>query len=162
LNELMLLLSAGQHRYALPCRRVREVIANVNLQPLPNAPAFVAGVFNYRGLVTPVLDACRLLAGQPCAARLSTRIVLFDCKLPRTQTTRAAGLLAERVTDTRRLDRKKSAQTGFAELGEVVIDEGQMITLLDLDVLVAKVFTPLLQAEGGGWPIAHALAEHHE
>ncbi len=156
----MLLLSAGQHRYALPCKRVREVISNVLLQPLPGAPPCVAGVFNYRGVVTPVVDVCQLVSGQASAPRLSTRIVLFDCSAG--GTTRAAGLLAEHVTDTRRLDAEKRVSVGLGDLGEVVIDEGRMISLLDLDALVQKVFAPLLLAAAGSPAIPHALAEHHE
>jgi chemotaxis-related protein WspB len=138
------------------------VISGVVFQRLPNAPAFVAGVFNYRGAITPVVDLCLLLTGNPCAARLSSRIVLFDCALGPEQPARVVGLLAERVTETRRLGPGASVQTGFSSADEVVIDDGQMISLLDLDALVARAFAPLLTAASSDWSISNALAQHHE
>ena len=51
---------------------------NVNLRPIPHAPAFLSGLLGYRGNVVPVIDLGSLLGSLPCRDRLSTRIILVN------------------------------------------------------------------------------------
>ena len=51
---LLLLLRLGTDRYALDARQVVEVIPVIKLKRIPPAPAYVAGMFNYRGKPVPV------------------------------------------------------------------------------------------------------------
>lgn len=46
----------AQESYAVETRYVREVYPLKNLTPLPCVPAFVAGIVNVRGHITPVID----------------------------------------------------------------------------------------------------------
>ena len=75
---LMLLFSLGQDRYAIESSQVVEVVSIVNLRKIPHTPDYVAGVFNYRGLIVPVIDLCSLTQGYPSHARFSTRIILVN------------------------------------------------------------------------------------
>ena len=152
----MLLMAAGEHCYAVPCRRVREVISRLRLQPLPEAPHGVVGTFNYRGTMTPVVDLCQVVEGRPCSARMSSRIVIFDGLLPSGQ--RTLGLLAERVTQATHIELAGKTQAGIAAGTSVVIHDNAMIALLDLDALVATVF-PALSATSKA-PASYAPAEH--
>lgn len=43
-------------RYGVPAARVVEVLGRVSLVPLPGAPPFVAGVFDYRGAPLAAID----------------------------------------------------------------------------------------------------------
>jgi chemotaxis-related protein WspB len=70
---LMLLLHIGKDVYAVDCDRVVEVVPLVVLKEIPHAPPHVAGVFDYRGRIVPVVDLCVILARRRCAARLSSR-----------------------------------------------------------------------------------------
>lgn len=97
----MLLLSfrLGERAYAMPCLQILEVVPLITLEPVPGAPAYVAGQLDYRGRIVPVVDLRRLVAGEPCRAVLSTRIIVVkqtaeDAALP------AIGLVAEQVTET--------------------------------------------------------------
>jgi chemotaxis-related protein WspB len=158
---LSLLLSAGPHRCALPCRGVREVISSVELSPLAGAPRHVAGVFSYRGVVTPVADLCVIMTGQPCSRRLSSRIILFDFALG-SGPVRPVGLLAERVTETRELTGEQAAPTELPYAGKVVVEGDQMISLLDPRDLLLRAFQmlPVLMEGGGG--LLHAADEHRQ
>jgi purine-binding chemotaxis protein CheW len=54
--------------FAIDIMRVREIIQPVELTPVPEAPAHVAGVLRFRGEVVPVVDLRRRLglpAGPP-------------------------------------------------------------------------------------------------
>ena len=71
-----LLFEAAGQRYALEAADIVEVIPAVHLRSLPGVPAYVAGVFRYRGVIVPVIDLSQLIGNTPAAARLSTRIIL--------------------------------------------------------------------------------------
>ena len=70
----------------------------VLLRKIQHVPDYVAGVFNYRGSIVPVIDLCHLIQGTPCRLRFSTRIIMVN------HTTKdgmhCLGLMAERVTET--------------------------------------------------------------
>ena len=72
---LALAFHVGKDRFALRCADVVEVVPRVALRALPHAPAYIPGMFTYRGAVVPVIDLGLLMWGQPCADRLSTRII---------------------------------------------------------------------------------------
>ena len=110
---LMLLFKLGNSRYAIPAREVIEVAAMVNLETLPKAPNYIAGLFNYRGQHVPVLDLCRLINNQPCSNLITSRMILVEFPLA-TGGTRTLGLLAERVTETLQLDDQGFTETGIS------------------------------------------------
>jgi chemotaxis-related protein WspB len=134
---LALLLQVHEARYALPCRSVSAVVPRVTMRPVPHAPPWLAGVFVYRGKVTPVVDLCELIGGYPCPDRLSSRIVL----VPRPASLTGGdqlGLLTERVTEAVELDGTKAPGVRPPEaayLGDVVLTESGLIQLLDIDVI---------------------------
>ena len=75
---LVLQFYLGDVMYVIKCERVREVAPMVALKKMPHAPDCVAGLFNYRGMIVPVIDLRQLIHGVPCQLRLSTRIILVD------------------------------------------------------------------------------------
>lgn len=77
---LLLTFRAAECLYAVDVSRVVEVVPRIDLRRLPHAPGFLAGVFDYRGLVVPVVDLGVLLGAETCANRLSTRIILVDSR----------------------------------------------------------------------------------
>jgi len=109
---LMLLFQLGNSRYAVPAREVVEITSMVELEVLPKTPEYVAGLFNYHGQHVPVLDLCRLLNGQPCGNRITTRMIIVEFPLA-TGGTRTLGLLAEHVTETLQLDEEDFTDTGI-------------------------------------------------
>jgi chemotaxis-related protein WspB len=77
---LLLTFRAAESPYAVDVARVVEVVPRIDLRRLPHAPAFLAGVFDYRGMVVPVIDLGILLGSEACPYRLSTRIILVDSR----------------------------------------------------------------------------------
>jgi len=73
---LFLQFQLGHDRYALDVSQVVEVLPLINVKRIPNAPAGVAGVINYRGSPVPLVDLSMLMMGQPAKARMSTP----DCR----------------------------------------------------------------------------------
>jgi len=156
-SVLLLRLSAGDQHYALAGRRVREVIGRLTLQAVPGAPKPLIGAFNYRGSMTPVLDLCEIVLGRPCGARVSSRIVLFDGWAFGKQ--RVVGLLAERVTEACHVELEGTGQDGVMPGTTILVREGTMLTLLDVDELASRVLpapsSDLARA------VSHGASPHH-
>jgi len=77
---LLLTFRAAENLYAIDVARVVEVVPRIDLRRLPHAPGFLAGVFDYRGKIVPVVDLGVLLGSESCRDRLSTRIILVNSR----------------------------------------------------------------------------------
>lgn len=89
----------GDQSFAIDAERVEIVIPALPLRPVPGAPAYVAGRFEYRGKVIPVIDLSQLIVKRPLKPGLSSRYVLIS--YPKKDGGQALlGLWAERVTET--------------------------------------------------------------
>ncbi len=148
---LLLRFRIGGDWYGLDSRQVREVIPHVPLRVCPGAPAYVAGLFNYRGQVVPVVDLCRLMGGAPPTPRLSTRIMIVTYTgqqgVPRT-----LGLLAEAVTSTLEAKTEDFLQgrltpEGAPYLDRVAVHGGQMIQCMQVEGLLPSDVERRLFAE---------------
>ncbi len=138
---LMLLLSAGGDTYAVDVARVIEVVPLVEIQRLPLAPEYVAGLLNYHGVMAPVIDLGCLIREAACAPRLSTRIVLIDYPGAAAGSTHVLGLMAERVVETIDVKRERMIPTNVRVketpyLGEMISDDRGMIPRLEVDRLL--------------------------
>ncbi len=99
----MLSFHLGERAYAMPCLQILEIVPLGTLEAVPGAPDYVAGQLDYRGHLVPVVDLRRLVAGEPCRAVLSTRIIIVK-QTAAGAVLSAIGLVAERVTETISMD----------------------------------------------------------
>ena len=53
--QLLTFTVAGQ-TYAIESRRVVEVLPLVPARPIPHPPAYIRGIFTYRGRLVPLVD----------------------------------------------------------------------------------------------------------
>ena len=149
---LLLVFCLGDDRYAIETGRVVEVIPQVTLRKLPHAPDCVAGLFNYRGGVVPVIDLCALTQGQPCRPSLSTRIVLVRYTRPGDAVERVLGLMAERVTETLKASEGDLVSSGVSVerapyLGKILMDADGMVQILAVERLLSHGLCDELFAE---------------
>jgi chemotaxis-related protein WspB len=156
---MYIVFSIGNDRFALDSSHVVEVVPRVDLWQIPKAPAYVTGLFRYRGRLVQVLDLCQLMKGQPCPVRLSTRILLVH--YPGDDgTPHILGLMVERVTDTLTSRDLTFAPAGITAdeapyLGEVATDEHGMIHRLRVEALLPAPMRVALQSQPGeqqAWP----------
>ena len=140
---LLLLFCVGKDSYAIESSRVVEVIPGVPLRKIPRVPDYVAGLFNYRGTIAPVVDLCHLIQGTPSRFQLSTRIMIVRSE-DGNSTLPYLGLMAERVIQT--VDKpeaefvKAKVQMNEAPyLGGMLLDQKGMIQQIHLDRLFADV-----------------------
>lgn len=142
---LLILFKLGDRRYGLDSQRVVEIVPAMPLREVPGTPPSVAGIFECRGHVAPVIDLCQLTVGRPARVLLSSRYILVHAD---DDGERLIALLAEHVTDTLNIAEDALQDAGLRppdapHLGKVVKDEqGEMIQCVD----VAELLTPEVMA----------------
>ncbi|MGG2398691.1 chemotaxis protein CheW [Pseudomonas sp. SH1-B] len=154
-GELHLQFQLGDDRYALPAQEVVEVLPLRRLKQVPEAPEWVAGLFDHRGQVTPVIDLSRRVLGRPALARSSTRLVLVRFDRHMGEQSPVLGLILEQATDTLRLPAEAFKPSGLEAsqpdyLGPLQRDAHGMIQRIDVaglldDEVRALLFRPKAQ-----------------
>lgn len=129
--------------YVIECDQVKEVAPMVALKHIPHSPACVAGLFNYRGIIVPVIDLRQYIHGSPCQLRLSTRIILVEYLKP-DKSLGMFAIMAERITEA--VDRPKSAfiapgitMQEAPYLSGILMENDEMIQLIDLNRLAKSL-----------------------
>jgi chemotaxis-related protein WspB len=148
---LLLIFEAGGQTYGLDAATLIEVAPYPLCVPLPHAPAFVAGIANWRGKTIPVLDLPALLAGTRARALLGTRLLVVEYRRPPGRSN-PLGLLAERAVETVVVEEKRSApQTvaipDAAYLDGTVTPGGKLVQCVSLDELLPESVRALLYPE---------------
>ncbi|HOC59481.1 MAG: purine-binding chemotaxis protein CheW [Syntrophaceae bacterium] len=139
---LMLQFQAGGDRYGINITKVIEVAPFIRLRRIPHAAQEVAGTFNYRGLLTPVIDLTFLLTGKLSKERMSTRIVLLshegdDGRL------HVLGMMAESMTEMIRfrpsdLQAPVVSVSGAPYLGDILFDERGSVQMIEIEKLLTR------------------------
>ena len=145
---LYLLFSLGIERYALPACEVVAVLPRVPVKTLPGAPAWVAGVFAFRGELVPVLDLCQLSLGAPAVARTSTRTVVVHYPSADGRS-RPLGLILEQAGDTLRCEPHAFRDYGLTDpdspyLGPVLETDAGLVQRIRIEALVPEAVQALL------------------
>jgi chemotaxis-related protein WspB len=127
----------------LDVRLIREVVPRVLLQRVAFGPAWLTGVFIYRGQVVPVIDLHRLIGAEDCPLHLSTRIILVNHLLDGEE--RLLGLQAAQVADIREMQPPSQApdrltSPGQPDLGPVLVDGREIVHLVELDRLLPESY----------------------
>ena len=148
---LVLQFYLGDVMYVIKCERVREVAPMVALKKMPHTPDCVAGLFNYRGMIVPVIDLRQLIHGIPCQLRLSTRIILVDA-FRKDKSPFVFGIMAERITEAINKPESDFILPGIVTqdtpyLGGIMMENKEMIQLVDLGLLSENLrFLPMLES----------------
>lgn len=149
---LVLLFYIGEELYAIESSRVVEIIPRVALRKIHHVPEFMAGIFNYRGTIVPVIDLCHLIQGIPSRCYLSTRIMMVN--YPSTgKTPQYLGLIAERITKTLNKPTTELVESDLRVqnapyLGGMIMDEKGIIQRIHLERLFADVQSSYLLIAG--------------
>ncbi len=151
---LMLLFYIGNNLYAIESSRVVEVIPRVCYREVHHVPNYVAGLFNYRGAIVPVIDLCHLVRGTPSRANLSTRVFIVSYPSQEDNTLQYIGLMAERVIKTVKKSASDFLPSGIKNseasyLGEMIMDEKGMIQHINLEQLFTNLRQVNLLQSGG-------------
>jgi chemotaxis-related protein WspB len=159
---LFLLFDLDGDRYALDAAGIAEVLALAPTKSIPGAPAWVAGMFERHGEPVPVIDVSQLALGRPARQLRSTRLVLVRYSLGPDNTSAQAGargdsdapshllgLIVERATQTRRIERTQFLDSGIATpharwLGPVANDGVGLVQWVEVQQMLSDDVKALL------------------
>ena len=145
---LFLQFKINDNRYVLEAKDIIEVVPYANLKQIPKAPAFVAGLLNYRGDTVPVIDICFLMSDKVCQPKLSSRIALVNYIADDGRAVRV-GLLIEHLTETVSYSESEFSDSGVTleespYLGKVVIDDNYIIQWVDIKKVIPEAAHEIL------------------
>lgn len=99
MKKRCLFFSVGDKCYALPIKRIVEVIPYIFLERIPKSTSKVlAGVFTYHGVEVPVIDFCYCMQGRECRNVLSSRIIIIPALKNISAMYEYLGVVVERAT----------------------------------------------------------------
>ena len=132
---LILGLSIGKELYGIEATRVIEVVPLIELKKVPLTDDIIKGLFNYRGIPTPVIDLCQLFEQRNCSNNLSTRIIIIEYKAL-SGNSRSIGLVAEKVSNVMQCEAEDVKKSGIHVeennfLGLVYKYNDELIQLID-------------------------------
>lgn len=149
---LLLLFEIGGGRYALDTNQVLEIVPLVKFKKIPATPDYVAGLMNYRGTGTPVIDLNQLVDSVSFEDVLSTRIIIVNYPVAG-RGDRPLALIANNVTETASVQMTKPPPAGVIMdkslyEGEIIPDTNNIIQWFDLQkILSDKDITMLFEAD---------------
>jgi chemotaxis-related protein WspB len=108
---LLLLFEIANGRYALDVRQIIEIVPLVEFKKNPASPDYVAGLMNYRGEGTPVIDLNQLVDSVPYEDSLSTRIIIIHYPV-KDKGDMTLALIANNVTEIVRTNLTKPPPAG--------------------------------------------------
>jgi chemotaxis-related protein WspB len=152
---LFLQFQLGKDRYALDSGRVVEVLPLLGIKQIPQAPAGVAGAFNYRGKPVPVIDLSELALGRPARLHMSTRIIVV--RYPDGNGIQhELGLIAEKATETVRRDPADFTDSGVINdgapyLGPVATDPNGLVQWIEVTKLLPAAVRDVLFRQPLEW-----------
>ena len=150
---LLIVFHIDDDRFGLDVDQVIEVAPIVLLKKAAHTPGYVAGLFNYRGTVVPVIDLTKLITGKPSQPLMSTRIVLVDYT-GADNAHHILGIMVERVMETVNYRDEDFQPPGFEQentqyLGDIIIDENGMIQRIKVDNILPESLQKLLFKKSG-------------
>ena len=148
---LLLTFQIGKERYAVRATEVIEILPLTTIRSIPQAPAYIAGMLDYRNHILPVVDLVQLTQDKQHNKVLSSRIIVMN--YPVDTKNMLIGLIAEKVTDTINVaeDTLSNSQIKLPNadyLGEVLNESGEFIQLIEIkSILTQDVQDMLFQDE---------------
>lgn len=145
---LFVLFALDADRYALDADAILEVLPLVQIKRIPQAPAGVAGIAEYRGTPLPVIDLCELALGRVARKRLTTRLLVTKYQDGLGNLHRL-GLIAESAGETLRREATAFVPSGITNdsapyLGPLTRDERGLIQRVDVNRLLSDEIREVL------------------
>ncbi len=141
-----LAFTLGQEEYGIDIQKVSEIRSYESPTRIANAPAFVKGVINLRGLIVPIIDMrIKFNLGTPTYDQFTVVIILNIGH-------RVVGMVVDRVSDVTTLtpDQIKPApEIGSAMNTDHIVGLGtieeRMLILVDIDKLMTSADMGLIE-----------------
>jgi purine-binding chemotaxis protein CheW len=129
----------GQEEYGIDILKVQEIRGYDNVTRIANAPVFIKGVVNLRGIIVPIVDMrIKFDLGEPTYDQFTVVIIL-------TIAGRIVGMVVDSVSDVTTLTPEQirpAPEMGSAFNTDYLIGlgtlESRMLILVDIDTLMSS------------------------
>jgi len=129
----------GSLEYAVDIMRISQIIRPMPIRPVPQAPAFIDGVIELRGVVIPIMDLRRRLGIEPAPDERATKYIIV--RLER----KLVGLIVDCVVGVHRVSQDAIRPTpGWIAGPEAAVFSGVcrrgegLVLLVELDRLISS------------------------
>ncbi|MRW88765.1 chemotaxis protein CheW [Duganella sp. FT80W] len=141
-----LAFTLGQEEYGIDIQKVSEIRSYETPTRIANAPEFVKGVINLRGLIVPIVDMrIKFKLGTPSYDQFTVVIILNIGH-------RVVGMVVDRVSDVTTLSPeqiKPAPEIGAAMNTDHIVGLGtieeRMLILVDIDKLMSSADMGLIE-----------------
>ena len=145
-EQLFLQFSINDQRFAIATKTIAEITPMVELTRVPKTEPYIAGLYNYRGTMLPVIDVSKLLFDSEHDMRICTRILIMQN--PSNLNIQNVGLIVEQANKTISCDTSKFTEHKLSEnmadyVGQIIHDEQGEIQVVDIDKLIPAEQTNL-------------------
>ena len=138
----------GEEEYGIDILKVQEIRGYENVTRIANAPEFIKGVINLRGIIVPIVDMrIKFNLGEPSYDQFTVVIILSIAG-------RVMGMVVDSVSDVTTLQPdqiRPAPQMGTALNTDYLVGLGtleeRMLILLDIERLMSSAEMGLLQQE---------------
>ncbi len=136
----------GEEEYGIDILKVQEIRGYENVTRIANAPAFIKGVINLRGIIVPIVDMrIKFNLGEPTYDQFTVVIILSIAN-------RVMGMVVDSVSDVTTLQPEQirpAPQMGTALNTDYLIGLGtleeRMLILLDIERLMSSAEMGLVE-----------------
>ncbi|MYM31214.1 purine-binding chemotaxis protein CheW [Duganella sacchari] len=141
-----LAFTLGQEEYGIDIQKVSEIRSYETPTRIANAPEFVKGVINLRGIIVPIVDMrIKFNLGTPTYDQFTVVIILNIGH-------RVVGMVVDRVSDVTTLSHeeiKPAPEVGSAMNTDHIVGlgtiEDRMLILVDIDKLMSSADMGLIE-----------------
>ncbi|MBC3876542.1 chemotaxis protein CheW [Undibacterium sp. FT79W] len=133
-----LAFTLGKEEYGIDIQRVQEIRGYEAVTRIANAPDFIKGVINLRGVIVPIIDMrIKFNLDNPAYDEFTVVIILHVCQ-------RVIGMVVDSVSDVINLVQeqvKPAPDIGALNTGHLIgvgtLDD-RMLILIDIDKLISS------------------------
>ena len=148
-NQQFLVFSLGEEEYAIDILKVQEILGYENVTRIANAPDFIKGVTNLRGIIVPIVDLRIKFNLDKVEYDGQTVVIVVNVS------DRIVGIVVDGVSDVMTLNPdqiKPAPELGVTMSSDFLSGlgslENRMLVLVDIDKLLTSKEMALVEQVG--------------
>ncbi|MDX1598147.1 MAG: chemotaxis protein [Marinobacter sp.] len=148
-QKLLLFNLTGRKQFALGTLKIREILPYTRLTRLPHSHAAVLGTMSFRGAAVPVIDMTAAVGGRPLTPdeQKAGSIIVTDIQRQEIAfVVRSVSKIIE--ADWSQVQSPPAALGDQAFVTGLLDLDGELIQLLDVELLLSKVYPSAVNSDG--------------
>ncbi|MCG2579755.1 MAG: chemotaxis protein [Marinobacter sp.] len=148
-QKLLLFSLTGRKQFALGTLKIREILPYTRLTRLPHSHSAVLGTMSFRGAAVPIIDMAAAVGGRPLTLdeQKAGSIIVTDIQRQEIGfVVRSVSKIIE--TDWTQVQSPPAALGDQAFVTGLLDLDGELIQLLDVELLLSKVYPSAVNTDG--------------